>query len=52
MLLKEKATGEYVIAFRGTESTTDIAVDAGMANPLLNHNFQLNEAQKHFKDAA
>jgi len=45
MLLKEKATDEYVIAFRGTDGKMDAAVDAGMANPILNHNFQFNEAK-------
>jgi len=45
MLLKEKATGEYVIAFRGTDGKMDGAVDGGIANILLNHNFQLNEAK-------
>lgn len=50
MLLKEKATGEYVIAFRGTSSAKDGLVDAGMANPILNHNFQLNEAKAFVTD--
>ena len=50
MLLKEKATGEYVIAFRGTDGKMDAAVDAGMANPILNHNFQLNEAKDFVND--
>lgn len=50
MLLKERATGEYVIAFRGTDGKMDAAVDAGMANPILNHNFQLNEAKDFVND--
>jgi len=50
MLLREKETGEYVIAFRGTSSTKDALVDGGMANPILNHNFQLNEAKDFVND--
>lgn len=45
MLLKEIATQNYVIAFRGTAGLVDIVVDVGIANANYNHNFQLKEAK-------
>lgn len=47
MLLQNKETGQFVIAFRGTAGEKDVLIDAGIAG---NHNFQYNEALKFTKD--
>lgn len=41
MLLQNKETGQFVIAFRGTAGEKDIIVDVAIAG---NHNYQYNEA--------
>ncbi len=45
MILKEKDTNEYTIAFRGTAGTQDALVDGGIAQITINKNFQYSAAK-------